>query len=350
MSHERFGQAVRARREMLGFSQTDLARTLGISRQNLVEIEAGRRLPQLPLARRLAHLLGWTLDELARDLPVGVAEPVLEWVLSTPPAAETPAVWSRIGRRIVVASAGGLSPAFALDGVYDPKTGRLRNGAGTSDPGSTVFIGGCDPFLPWLYGATPHPDLTLYVFPMGSTSALAALAAGHILLAGSHLFDPESGRYNAAVERLPFPVRRLRYVYWEEGLMGDLAHPRGLALRESGSEARALFERNRHRIPLGDPGVVELDSHWAIARYVRAHPETAGIGLRATAEAMGLPFSPWADEPYEWVTRAEWGSDPRIAAFQEWLGSPAVKRAMAQIPGLTPWEPGRAIPPADGSD
>lgn len=341
MAYERWGRAIRRRREVLGFSQADAARTLGISRQNLSEIEAGRRLPQLLLARRLAEWLGWSLDELVAALPAIHSAPVLEWVLCTPPAGETPAVWSRLGERIAVAAAGNLSPDFALDGLYDPNTGRWQDLPGAADPGSTLFIGGCDPFLSWLFTVTPHPDITLYVFPMGSGRALQALAEGHILLAGSHLFDPQSGRYNAQVTRLPFSVHRVRYCVWEEGLMGELDHPRRLALREPGSEARALFERCRAQLRSGSNDAVELDSHWAVARYVRAHPHTAGVGLRATAAAIGLPFAPWAEEPYEWVTRAEWAGDPRIAAFQEWLASPAVGHALTRLSGIRPWDPGR---------
>lgn len=339
--YDAFGEAVQRRRRELGLSQSRLADTLGISRQNLLEIEAGRRLPQLPLAHHMARAFGWSLDDLAGHLAPPQMADGIRWVFGEPPATLSPVVWTVMDHQLTVAPAGRVTPEFAMDGIWDPERGTVRESQGASDPSSTLFIAGCDPFLPWLWERTPHPELTLHIFSMGSKPALEALAQGQVHLAGTHLLDEATGRYNRLAETLSFPVARWQYLKWEEGVMGEIARPDGWVLREAGSEARALFERRRPALP--EVPLLELDSHWAIARYVRSHPETAGIGLKAVAASLNLPFAPWAEEPYEWVTRQEWTRDTRLKAFQHWLGSPAVGRAIEQIPGLTPWDAGQAV-------
>lgn len=338
---ESFGAAVRRRRLALGLNQGRLADRLGMSRQNLAEIEAGRRLPHLSMAKRLAEALGWSLDEMTRALPGLAGEPAWQWVLDAPPSQPTPVVWTLIADRLALAQAGRLAPEFIADGVWDPARGTVAEAAGARDPASTLFVAGCDPLLAWIWQRTPHPDLTLYVFSMGSESALRALSDGMVHIAGTHLFDPATGQYNAILRTMPFPVMRWQYLQWEAGMMGALKSPDGWALRETGSEARALFDRYR---PPSDPRppIVELDSHWGIARYVRAHPEVAGVGIRAVAAALDLPFTQWSREKFEWVTRAEWVPDARIRSFVHWLGSPAVAAILEQVPGVGPWDPGQA--------
>lgn len=72
---------VGARKER-GLSQAEVAKLLGVSRQCYGQIETGARNPRLPLARRIAEVLGGSLDGFFFD-PVGhiscptVEEPAL---------------------------------------------------------------------------------------------------------------------------------------------------------------------------------------------------------------------------------------------------------------------------------
>ncbi|PSR23240.1 MAG: hypothetical protein C7B45_03865 [Sulfobacillus acidophilus] len=333
--YEQFGDAIRRRRRELGLSQNALADRIGTSRQNLAEIEAGRRMPQLTLASQLAHALGWTLDDLDRQLDRVDAR--MRWLRRAVPPDATPVVWSRMAGHLLLAEAGQLAPQFAVDAVWDAGRGTLVEVPGSADPLKTLFVAGCDPFLEWLWQRTPHPEMHLYIFSMGSEAAIAALSRSEVQVAGTHLYDEASGRYNDLIAHLPFETQRWPYLYWETGVMGALEKPDGWVLRERGSEARALFERSQRQTPLEQPITVELDSHWAIARYISIHPNLAGVGLGAVAGALGLPFKQWAHEPYEWVTRAEWMGDPRLKAFESWLKSAPVTRALASLPRLHPW-------------
>jgi len=59
----RFGlaEAVRARREELGWSQRQLAERAGMTQPGIARFEAGGTTPTLPLLERLADALGLTL-------------------------------------------------------------------------------------------------------------------------------------------------------------------------------------------------------------------------------------------------------------------------------------------------
>lgn len=55
---------LRALRESRGWSQGRLAEELGVSRQTINAIETGRFDPSLPLAIRLAHTFGRTVEDI----------------------------------------------------------------------------------------------------------------------------------------------------------------------------------------------------------------------------------------------------------------------------------------------
>ena len=53
-----------ARRKSRGWSQSDLAERLEVSRQSVNAIETGRYDPSLPLAFRIAELFGLPIEEI----------------------------------------------------------------------------------------------------------------------------------------------------------------------------------------------------------------------------------------------------------------------------------------------
>jgi putative transcriptional regulator len=58
---------VRLWREQAGWSQGELARRLGVSRQTVNAVETDKYDPSLPLALRMAKLFGQPVDELFLD-------------------------------------------------------------------------------------------------------------------------------------------------------------------------------------------------------------------------------------------------------------------------------------------
>ena len=65
---ERFGDAVRGRREELGLTQEDLAHNAGLHRTYLSDIERGTRNVSLVNIELLARALDLTLSDLVRQV------------------------------------------------------------------------------------------------------------------------------------------------------------------------------------------------------------------------------------------------------------------------------------------
>lgn len=66
-----FGEAIKKRREQLGLTQQELAQKLFVSRQTVCRWENGTRCPDLIMSKKIALVLGISLDELipGEELP-----------------------------------------------------------------------------------------------------------------------------------------------------------------------------------------------------------------------------------------------------------------------------------------
>jgi putative transcriptional regulator len=59
-------KVLRAERD---WSQTDLAEALGVSRQTIHALEAGKYDPSLPLAFKISRLFGQAIEQIFEDQP-----------------------------------------------------------------------------------------------------------------------------------------------------------------------------------------------------------------------------------------------------------------------------------------
>jgi putative transcriptional regulator len=58
---------IKALRAERGWSQAELAERLDVSRQSVNSIETGKYDPSLPLAFKIAHLFGQSIEAIFRD-------------------------------------------------------------------------------------------------------------------------------------------------------------------------------------------------------------------------------------------------------------------------------------------
>ena len=56
--------SIKALRQERGISQAELAEAMGVSRQTIISIENERDVASLPLAYRIAHYFGKTIEEV----------------------------------------------------------------------------------------------------------------------------------------------------------------------------------------------------------------------------------------------------------------------------------------------
>ena len=198
-----------------------------------------------------------------------------------------------------------------------------------------------------------HPRFSLTSAHVGSLGGIMALKKGQCHLAGSHLLDPETGVYNRAVigEHLKgVPVLLMRLVDREQGLMlppGNPLNIRGIEdlaredvsfiNRQRGSGTRVLldWEMKRRSLRPGDIKGYENEeyTHMNVAVAVLSGRASAGLGVRAAANALGLDFIPVGVEEYDLVIPARYREDERMLALLDVVRSGEYKQAALAMGG-----------------
>jgi putative molybdopterin biosynthesis protein len=187
----------------------------------------------------------------------------------------------------------------------------------------------------------------------GSLGGLIALAEGKCDLAGAHLWDAESEKFNTPFIRRIMPGRRLALVTLAQrrlGLILPPSNPLGIGdlsdltrpgvkyiNRQQGSGTRvwldhALDKRNIH--PSDIQGYTdELSTHSAVAREIAEGKANAGIGLEAAASSYELDFVFLRHDRYDLIIPQENFKMQAIAAIIEWLRSDAARAVITNLGG-----------------
>ncbi|MDG1478674.1 MAG: substrate-binding domain-containing protein [Myxococcota bacterium] len=325
-------------REHAGLSQQALARRVGVSRQALSAIEAGRQVPSTRLSLLLARALSCTVEDLFALPDSGTL------------AVRLPA-GARAGR-VVLGQVDGQWVGHPLSDLdLGPADGILLESGQVqplSSPASTgLLVAGCAPLLGLLSQRIGHHrDIRSAWLPVSSGRALSLLAEGLIHVAGLHFFDASSDRIaaNRAAIRARFPGRRMvvvNLVCWRQGLLSgpgaaiglaDLTRP-GLrfARRAEGSGASKLV-----RGIIGDqpmPTGPLAGGHLEVARLVRAGAAEAGVAIEPAALAAGLSFLPLSEERFDLVYPAELTGHPGLKRLLDVLTDRPFQTEAAHIPG-----------------
>lgn len=373
-----FSNHLKSVRTKKGFSQGELARRAGMTRQAVSAIESNLYLPTTAVALRLASALTCRVEDLFN---LAHAEDIIEGTLigHLPPAEVGPrsirVKVSTVGRKTVVRPVTDLgeqlSFAIPADG-YIADMRHNRSGATVRVTLSRereviqqeISVAGCDPaiFLAGEY-LRRHKDLTTVVgWPMGSTAALQALQRGEVHVAGLHLFDPISGESN-----IPFLGRHLKgsnyevitFATWEEGFMvrrgnplsirtaADLAQSTVMLVnREEGSGARLLLDQRLRASGIEPTRVQGYDglasSHFEVARAVAGRQADVGIGIRSAAQLFGLDFVPLQTARYDLVVPKSYlKSHPTLAHLFETIVSGPFRHEIEALGGYDTSETGK---------
>jgi molybdate-binding protein/DNA-binding XRE family transcriptional regulator len=391
--------AVRGRRAAAGLRQEDLAARVGLSRQSLSGIEAGRRVPSTEVALRLAHELRcrveelfWTNDqrssltvELANDEVTGTDASPRE---SRRGLARPSRQASSAGVRAVLGSIGGRWVAHRLSaadaGAYQTTadvllptearpakqrttaaavTARARPLSDWHRARSTLLCAGCAPAMGILSARTSaeHTDRVVWL-DRSSRTALGLLARGQVHVAGAHLFDDARGEFNEPFVRSQFPDRAMllfTLARWESGFAVTPGNPRRIrdvrdlgrpdvtfVGRQPGAAAQELIDRllRQAGLPATAPRArATARGHQEVARLVALGVGDAGVTLRAMASAQGLDFVPLAEERFDIIVEKSSAADPRIARLLETVCGQAFRRELAALGGHLTRDAGKLI-------
>ena len=196
-----------------------------------------------------------------------------------------------------------------------------------------LAIGSHDVALDVVAGRLARLGTELVSAHVGSIAGLGALRDRAAHMAGTHVLDAATGRYNDAAVRRYGPRERValvRLAEREQGLLVAPRNPRGIASvrdvardgvryvnRQADAGTRILFDALLARANIDAEHVEGYDrvefSHLAVAQLVANGSADAGMAIRAAARAFGLDFVFVAWEPYELAMPATALEEPRIA-------------------------------------
>lgn len=197
---------------------------------------------------------------------------------------------------------------------------------------------------------------------IGSLGGLGAVARGEADIAGIHLLDEESLKYNEPyVIKAGLPkgcfvkgYRRLQGIMVKKGnpkrvrdlrdiLRGDVI----FVNRNRGSGTRVLTDHllravakeggvDFAEIVRGIKGYRwEAKTHSAVATAVHQGRADVGVGVKSVAKAYGLDFIPIGYEEYDLVVNPESRDKVAVKAFLRYLRSEDLKKMLGRLPGYT---------------
>jgi putative molybdopterin biosynthesis protein len=332
--------SIRRRR---GFSQGDLARGAGISRQAVSAIEAGRVQPGVKVALGLARTLGVSVEDLFE-----APKAVLEVELSGAGAGSRTAI-ARIGERIVTRHLDAretavTEPASALVASSGGGRARLEQLASTQQMESTVFVAGCEPALGLLSAHVPARDARAVWFAATNRDALADLRARRVHAAALHGSNDELQRLLHRAGADKFDLLEIATI--EEGWVVSRGNPKKLrgardlarsgvriANRAVGAAARTLMDSELRRAGVSGSGVSgytrTVAGHADVARAVAFGFADIGVAVAGVADAFRLSFIPLRSERCVLAIRAADRRHPGVVALTNTLRSNAFRRDLA---------------------
>ncbi|MDQ7838246.1 MAG: molybdopterin biosynthesis protein [Thermodesulfobacteriota bacterium] len=207
------------------------------------------------------------------------------------------------------------------------------------------------------------PRLSLSSSHVGSTGGLLAIGKGMAHMAGSHLFDPETGEYNIPYIKkiIPdVPVKLVNLVYREQGLIVPKGNPKGIQSihdlrrkdigfinRQAGSGTRILLDFQLKKLGVSPAEINGYEreeyTHMSVAVDVLSGSADVGLGIYAAARALGLDFISVVKERYDLVIPAIFWDDERIRALMAVIMSPEFKEIVEQLGGYDTSRTGELI-------
>ena len=347
-------------RERAGLSQHALAEHVGVSRQAILSIEAGRQVPSTMLALQLAQALGRGVEELFALAPASLVTRLAprrgHGSPGREPGGASPRVaLGRVDGAWVAHRLAGATIA-AADGVVESGTEGSATVAPLAPPTlleRTVLVAGCAPLLATLAAraGARYTDARLTWLPATSRASLEMLRDGLVHVAGLHLLDARARSDNVATVRRLFPRRRMLVVNltrWRQGFVVAAGNPLGIrsaedllrpklrfAQREQGAGAHGLvanllLAEGAERVGLAGPLAAD---HGEVAQLVRCGAADVGVAIESVALASGLDFVPLAEERFDLVVPAERAEQPPVSRLLDALDDRAFRTEVAHMPG-----------------
>lgn len=277
-------------------------------------------------------------------------------------------VVGKVGEKILVAplskGSGMITTMVNADGISIIPKGIQGLESGTRIPvrmyrpvkdiDKTIFmIGSHDLTLDLLAQALNQRGRRLVSTNVGSLGGLIALQRGEAHCAGSHLLDPQTGKYNikAIQDYLPaVPLRMIAWVGRIQGLLVKHGNPKNIVSladlirpdvtfinRQRGAGTRVLLDYEIGKLGLSPDSIQGYDreefTHLNVAAAVQSGRADCGLGIAGAAQALGLDFIPLFSEEYDLVIPLQSFNNCLIDPILQLANSDGFRNAVASLPG-----------------
>ena len=188
---------------------------------------------------------------------------------------------------------------------------------------------------------------------VGSMGGLISLKRGGSHIAGSHLYDPETGDYNFPFIEKYIPEIDLMVINLavrHQGLMIKKGNPKKIQgvqdlvredvifiNRQKGSGTRILFDDLLKKQGISPSLIKGYDreeyTHMEIGVNVLSGTADVGMGIFAAAKALGLDFIPITKERYDLLIPKRFISDKKIQALMDIINRDSFKKKIVALGG-----------------
>jgi putative molybdopterin biosynthesis protein len=218
----------------------------------------------------------------------------------------------------------------------------------------TIFcIGSHDLTLDLLAQFLAEQDRRLVSANVGSQGGLVALRRAEAHLAGSHLFDPQTGEFNISYIRqyMPnIPVKVVALVRREQGLLLKRGNPKGIKKlddlsrsmvrfvnRQRGAGTRVLLDYHLNLMGIFPEMIQgynqEEYTHLGVAAAVASGRADCGMGIAAAAQALDLDFIPLFQERYDLVIPKKYADNELLTPLFALLSGGVFREAVSKLRG-----------------
>ena len=354
---------VQAIRERLGFSQAELARRAGLSRQVVNMIEHGRIVPSVLTALSLAEAMECTVADLFQKPKV--EEPLQVTLSATVRSQEGPVRLAVVGDRwigipVAASETAGFGEADGLLVSRTDNSGTVKALVPEEQLRNNLLVAGCDPALGIVRDLWKRNNMegNLRWQNLSSTAAVKALAQHEAHIAGVHFPDADSEQ--SALASLGMEVVMVRFANWEQGWMLRRGNPLGFRSvedlasnrvrflnRVDGSGSRLLVDGLLRKAGVSS-SLIPLyasvaASHFDCAGAVREGRADVAMGLRAVAESCDLDFLPVQEVAFNLVIPKTFLDFAPVAKLLDLLQNRGFRKQLDNLPGYATSETGKLL-------
>ena len=231
---------------------------------------------------------------------------------------------------------------------------------------TVVVIGSHDPLLDELGDMLHVADQSVYMSSshVGSMGGIMAIRRGEAHVAGCHLLDTQSGKYNLSFIRKYFPnggVKLISCVGRQQGMMVAKGNPLNIQKfadiaregiryvnRQKGSGTRILTDYLCQKNNLDTDAIYGYDreelTHNSVAVQIASGSADAGMGIYSAAKLYDLDFIPICIEEYDLLIPDHAWDTPQVQQLLATLKSDTFKEKILTMGGYTVEKPGEVVP------